>query len=156
MATQWTEEKRAKRRAYKKAYYLKYPEKRKAESKNRWIKHKDRILNWIKKDRQKNPLTALFREARTRAKKNNLEFNILITDIIVPSICPILNIHIIVGKGKATNNSPALDRINNSKGYIKGNVQVISTLANRMKNSATKEQLLEFAKNIEKYICQSS
>jgi len=52
-----------------------------------------------------------------------------------------------LGHGYLDSNS-SIDRIVPELGYIKGNVQVISRLANQTKNSATKEQLIVFAKNI--------
>ena len=42
-------------------------------------------------------------------------------------------------------NSPALDRIDNTKGYIRGNVWVISHRANQMKVDANIEELKLFA-----------
>ena len=58
-----------------------------------------------------------------------------------PKKCPVLNIPLRVGKlkgsnGGGTDNSPSLDRIDNNKGYIKGNVQIISRKANQMKSNA--------------------
>ena len=44
--------------------------------------------------------------------------------------------------------SPSIDRIDSTKGYIKDNIQVISSIANRMKWNATKEQLLTFCKGV--------
>ena len=85
--------------------------------------------------------------AKNRAKLKELEFNLTAEDIVIPTHCPILGIELVNKKGKpgGAPNSPALDRIDNSKGYIKGNVRVISHLANMMKSSATEDQLIKFA-----------
>jgi hypothetical protein len=85
--------------------------------------------------------------AKSRAKEKHLEFNIDASDIMIPNVCPILHIELHNKKGSpgGCQNSPALDRIDNSKGYIKGNVRVISHLANMMKSSASEEQLINFA-----------
>ena len=47
--------------------------------------------------------------------------------------------------GNDLDTSPSLDRINPTMGYVPGNIQVISNLANRMKNNAGDEQLLRFS-----------
>jgi len=90
--------------------------------------------------------------AKKRAKNNNLDFNLVKEDILLPTHCPILGIELVKGTKDDYSKTYSLDRINNSKGYIVGNVQVISMLANSMKNSATKEQLIAFSKNIINYI----
>lgn len=89
----------------------------------------------------------MFGRAKARAKERSIEFNLDKEDIIIPEICPILNIPIVYHSGSSGGkvNSPALDRIDNSKGYVKGNVIVISHLANMMKSCATEKQLLSFA-----------
>lgn len=70
-------------------------------------------------------------------------------------ICPILEVPIIVGTKGEYEYSPSIDRIDNSKGYIKGNVQIISKKANSMKNSATSTELITFCKNILRYSLNS-
>lgn len=93
-----------------------------------------------------NPLKVLLYAAKTRAKKSGLEFDIEESDISVPDTCPILNIPLIKGTGKVTENSPSIDRIDSSKGYVKGNIHVISFKANTMKSNASVEDLIKFAK----------
>lgn len=100
--------------------------------------------------RLKHPERNLWSLAKRRAKTKGIEFTIEEKDIDIPVICPILGIPIvkIYTKGKSTGptpNSPSLDRIDNTKGYIKGNVKVISHKANSMKHSASREDLIRFA-----------
>jgi UDP-N-acetylenolpyruvoylglucosamine reductase len=47
--------------------------------------------------------------------------------------------------GYSKDNSPSIDKIVPEKGYIDGNVQVISLKANVMKNNATPDDLRRFA-----------
>ena len=105
----------------------------------------NRSLIW----RINNPEEQLLVGARARAKKSGIEFNVNKYDIYIPQLCPLLEIPIVqnIGRGR-TDNSPSLDRKDNSKGYTKDNVWVISDLANRMKNSASLEQLETFCKNV--------
>lgn len=91
-----------------------------------------------------------FISAKRRANEFNLEFNLDLEDIIIPDICPVLGIHLFVGEKTMSINSPSIDRIDNTKGYIKGNIKIISMKANTLKSDATIEQL----KNILSYIVE--
>lgn len=96
---------------------------------------------------KKNPAKVMLRSARHRAKKQGLPFNITIDDIVIPEVCPVLGIQLEcnAGTGSAKQNSPSLDKIIPELGYVVGNVQVISYLANVMKHDATPKQLIDFA-----------
>ena len=75
-------------------------------------------------------------------------FNITVDDIVIPEFCPYLGIRLSTDpKDKSEDNYYSGDRKDSAKGYVKGNVQVISRLANIMKNKTTEEQLLKFAVN---------
>lgn len=87
---------------------------------------------------------------KSQAKKNNILFNLKEEDVVYPDVCPVLGIPLEHGDGVLGDSSPTIDRINPSLGYTRGNIQVISLLANRMKNSANPEQLLKFADWINK------
>lgn len=83
----------------------------------------------------------LWRSARNRARKRGVPFEIEPSDIQVPTHCPILGVELVVAKGRFNENSPSLDRKDPSKGYVPGNVAVISFRANLIKNDATAEEL---------------
>lgn len=86
------------------------------------------------------------------AKRRNLEFNLVYTDLELPKYCPILGHKLQYGFNPNNLLNASVDRIDNSKGYIKGNVIIISRLANLMKSSANLEDLQLFIDNYQKLI----
>ena len=89
--------------------------------------------------------------AKSRAKQKNIPFNLTLEDIEVPETCPLLGIPIEIQPKKGYHpNSPSLDKIIPEKGYIKGNVWVISNRANTLKNDATIQELKTLVENLEK------
>ena len=114
----------------------------------KWQKENKEVVNKIIQDwRNKNPEKLILIRARGKAKYKGLDFNLELSDIVIPERCPYFG-EKLEFKGRLHNWAPSLDRIDNSKGYIKGNVEVISYLANRMKNDASPELLRRFAKSI--------
>lgn len=104
------------------------------------------------KSYQKNPITGMLSNTKTRCKKKGIEFNITIEDVPIPLYCPILLVPLNRGLKGNYNYSPTIDRIDPNKGYIKGNVKVISMLANRMKSNATEQEIRLFIQNILNYL----
>lgn len=124
------------------------PDKAKAYAKEYNKAHKEQRA----KDRQANLAQFLLNACEVRAKKKGLDFNITIEDIVIPAICPRLKIPLFSRSGKSGGgpNSPSVDRVDPSKGYIKGNVQVISWRANELKSNATVEEILLLAESFKK------
>ena len=106
----------------------------------------------------------MIRNIKSSAKVRNLEFNLTSSDIVLPKYCPILNIELnytnynkhsslnlgddYISHGYNYYSKPSIDRIDNSKGYIKGNIIIMSRKANTMKNNANFDELELFSKNI--------
>lgn len=97
----------------------------------------------------KTPKWKMFISAKYRAKKYNLPFNITLDDVNIPNTCPLLGIPLVVATKHHTGNSPSLDRIKPELGYVKGNVVVISSKANVIKNNATLKELKTLTSNLE-------
>lgn len=133
---------------YGKQYYQNNKQTIKERSQKRYEAKRDEILKQHSENHKKRSIESLLLErAQSRSRKNNWEFNITEEDIIVPKYCPILGyeLHRNIGKSTGSYCSPSIDRIDPSKGYIKGNIQIISNKANSMKSNATKEELIKLA-----------
>lgn len=91
---------------------------------------------------EKNWSASQVRLKRHWSKKRDLPFDLTKEDIPIPDVCPVLGIPLKVNPGHHNkDDSPSVDRIDPTKGYVKGNVAVISCKANRIKNDATLEEL---------------
>jgi hypothetical protein len=87
----------------------------------------------------------MWRDTKRRAKKLGIQFNLELLDIVIPERCPIFDVKLKVGNGPLARNSATLDRINPRKGYVKGNVAVISMFANKLKANGSAQQHLQIA-----------
>ena len=89
----------------------------------------------------------LWSSAKERSNKKGIPFDIELSDIIIPEICPVLGIEInpTLGRGGRKNNSASLDKFIPELGYVKGNVQVISWRANRLKSDGLPEEWTKIA-----------
>jgi len=137
------------KKTYQQQYYLKNKERLKEKHKQWYTENRDSVLKQKQRYIEKNFLQKLITTSKRSAKEKNLEHSICITDFNVPTHCPYLNVELttIQGNGRVQSNI-SIDRINSFKGYTPDNVQIISDLANRMKQNATKQQLITFAKSI--------
>jgi len=90
--------------------------------------------------RSVNPKSMLLNLAKQRAKRKGLDFCLRCSDFDIPDMCPVLGIPIFSSE-KLTDNSPTIDRINNTVGYVANNIMVISWRANRLKSDASASEL---------------
>ena len=118
---------------------------------------------WCKSEHNKQNLRAInpsskdeytpFRNHMRRIKRRFKDYNVTKEDLKElwdkqNGICPYSGLKMTLKHGHM--NSASLDRIDSTKGYIKGNVQVISMKANTMKSNASIEELVTFAKKMER------
>lgn len=122
----------------------------------------ERKANWYQNKEANKSLDEKLKETlarvKNRAKLKAVPFDLTLDDLkkLYTPTCPILNIELNwynpKNEGGRAEDTPALDRIDPKKGYVRGNVAFISTLANMMKSSATRKQLEVFCKNIFTYL----
>lgn len=90
-------------------------------------------------------VTVLLSNSRQRAKRSNLENNLTREDIIIPDKCPVFDIPLKREDKSTWNNAPSIDRIDNTKGYTKDNIIIVSRRANILKKDASIDELTQMA-----------
>lgn len=92
--------------------------------------------------RHRNPARRMIKASRRSALQRGLDHEIVAEDLLpLPSHCPVLGIELDYTLAKTSFNSPSIDRIDNSKGYTKDNIIVVSYRANMIKNCANVDEL---------------
>ena len=142
--TKLEKKKRNTNRIYSNGYYEQNRERLLAATK-RWRENnpekvRDCHKKNLKNQRQKEPIKIILREIKCRAKRNCLEFDLEPSDLQIPETCPVLGIPIGPFRGAFKPDNASVDRIDPSKGYVKGNVKIISLEANVLKRDCTDPQ----------------
>ena len=119
---------------------------------NAWTKRPEvqaRLKATYKKYRTKARIYGLIRSAIQRCKKSGMAYEkdyLLSLRQLRPQFCPCCNRTLDYASGGTSNrtprhNAPSLDRIDTTKGYIRGNVDIICWRCNALKRDGTLTEL---------------
>jgi len=102
--------------------------------------------------RCKNLRNNLVLRAKNKGYESDISTDYLVEIFPKDFICPVLGTKMIWGGDKRKRNSPSVDKIFPDKGYIKGNVAIISERANSIKTDASLEEIKKLTSWLEKEI----
>lgn len=135
-----------------KSTYLRRKPKTLAELKERYRadpeKYRQKERDWAELHPKRYWAKSAMKNARVRAKKAGLPCTITIDYLvsILPDTCPVFGTSFAyVGNGATCARSASLDRKEPAKGYVPGNVVVISHLANTIKQNASSKTVARVA-----------
>lgn len=137
-----------KRKEYHNRYHREWVKRQRGKD-TEWSKYrKEYMTEYLKmyrglvRDNPKQKLKNLLSAIKSRAKQRGLEFNLTLEDVEdYPKVCPVLGIPIEIYPERNSPNALSIDRFDNSKGYTKDNIRLISLRANGLKKDATLEEL---------------
>lgn len=103
-----------------------------------------------RQNREKRWNQVLLSNVMQRALRKSILFNITIDDIPNPAgkRCPVFGWEFEFGINKKSDRSATIDRINAELGYVKGNIQLISSLANSVKSDALPDTILKVGRSV--------
>lgn len=96
--------------------------------------HKQKMIGWAK--------------YRHIYGKHLGEFDLTEADFDWPECCPALGIRLRyeAQRSRNANDAPTIDRIDSALGYVRGNIQILSRKANRIKNDGSPEEVMRVAR----------
>lgn len=120
----------------------------------KWRMHSDNNVQcvhcgsmWQRNRKIKDPIKAIWRDARHHAKNKNREFNITIEDL--RNLCESQeNACCLTGTEFSNENLPSLDRKDSNLGYTLENIQLIQIKINRMKHDMDEQEFIEMCEKI--------
>ena len=86
----------------------------------------------------------MWSRVKARAKRDNIVFDLTpgdISNLTIPITCPVLGIPLRQERGRQTDNSISIDRIDSTQGYTPDNVVIVSWKVNRLKSNASLEEM---------------
>lgn len=87
-------------------------------------------------------------QIKGKCLKKDIPFELSWDDLDYPKYCPILGIELDYFATVVSDESPSIDRLVPELGYVANNVGIISQKANRLKSSASLEEILAIAEYI--------
>lgn len=117
---------------------------------------KEKMVEYARAYRERKRLVHLVRGIKKRAQKNGLPCDHEFIDQLAathPTHCPCCNCELSYaysGKSGAIENGPSFDRVDCTKGYIAGNVEIICWRCNAIKRDATFEELVRIVEYMRK------
>jgi hypothetical protein len=95
--------------------------------------------------RAKDPLHAMLMHKRQQARREGMPFSLTVADFPagIPHACPVLGIALDPFGGVGAHNVPSFDRVLPGRGYVSGNVRIISLRANILKRDCVNPAELE-------------
>lgn len=89
---------------------------------------------------------AKLRQLKRSAAQRGIEFNLSESDIPeLGEVCPVLGVPFYTDDDTTNNYRPSIDRIDNTLGYVPGNIEWVSLRANKLKSSATPQEIRSMA-----------
>ena len=86
----------------------------------------------------------MWSRVKSRAKRDGIVFDLTpgdISNLTIPVSCPVLGIPLRQERGRQTDNSISIDRIDSTQGYTPDNVVIVSWKVNRLKSNASLDEM---------------
>ena len=114
----------------------------------------DKVWRKARYARPESRASQLVAAAKNRALKTGVDFDITFDDVypsVLSGLCPKTGLHFDLAPHAALRRhplAPSIDRIDSSKGYVRGNVQIVCNWYNLAKHELSETEVLAFCRAV--------